>query len=353
MSKAYSKALLLGVKKYSLFNSLLRVLKELADSSFGYDVREKISPFYFRVNTQFAKIPYSVRRHWEKLFLEKVNSMIYSVFCKMQPELVVVYNSEFLLPETCEKMKKKAKLVFFLGDSPFFTPGNRYFLACLAYADLILAPDTFWLKQLNTIGLNKTSFFFPDIDSESYFVIKPSEQFSSFPETEVFYSGTCYVDSWGYKKALLMNQFTPFKFQLFGNSAWERWFQFFPALREHYKQSSYIPTPELNIMLNRTKLVPVDGNPGILNGFHLRLFETLGAGALPLIEYRKDVVDILFKGCLARLPLIDDYSKAYTVANYYLNNERERSQIVTELRNHISVNHNSVLNAQRIVDSIS
>ena len=123
-----------------------------------------------------------------------------------------------------------------------------------------------------------------------------------------------------------MNQFTKFNFRLYGNSAWKRWFKFFPELESYYKGTGHIPTLQLNKMLNKARLVPVDGNPAILNGFHLRLFEALGAGVLPIVEYRKDVEKILFGDSGLMVPLINDYTKAGDIARYYVNNENERAE---------------------------
>ena len=100
-------------------------------------------------------------------------------------------------------------------------------------------------------------------------------------ETEILYVGSSYLNSWGYKKALLMSRFTGFNFRIYGNSAWKRWFSFFPELEWVYNESGFIPQAKINRMFNMTKLIPVDGNPGILNGVHLRVSE-----ALALVLYR-------------------------------------------------------------------
>ena len=348
MEKIIDKALFLGLKRYSLYNSILDVIKELSVEATGFDIREEIYPSYFKIHAQMFRFTNNIRSHWEKIMFQKINSIILKKIETYDPDLVLVYNSEYLLPETCSEIKKRAKMIFFMGDSPYYTHINNYYLACLGYADLILAPDTFWLGQLNTLGLHNTSFFCPDIDSKSYFIIEDPGQLSSIPEHEILYVGGCYVDSWGYKKALLMSRFTSFDFKFYGNSKWERWFRFFPELKNHFIESTFISTSELNRMFNRVKLVPVDGNPAILNGFHLRAYEALGAGALPLIEYRRDVDEKLFNGCNVNLPVIKDYSKASSVAEYYLKNEKERKETVLALRNHIAKNFNKEINAQRL-----
>ena len=93
-----------------------------------------------------------------------------------------------------------------------------------------------------------------------------------------------HLNSWGYKKAMLMNYFaTDFRP---GNSAWRRWFSFF-RLEKVFTDSGFIAQEEMNRMYNRAAVIPVDGNPGIINGVHLRMFEALAAYCL--IEYRNDV----------------------------------------------------------------
>ncbi len=350
MAKLFQRSLLLCVGKYSLYNSLLEILSEISYETKSLDVREKIKHFYLQVQIQMFRFPFKIRSVWEKKLLKKINTELLYNYQTYKPDLVFVYNSEFLLPETCARIKEKSKLIFFMGDSPLFTPTNHYYLTCLTYADLILSPDTFWIGQLNTLGIHQTSFFIPGVDVNSYHPVTDKENLQGIDNMDIFYAGASYFTSWGYKKALLMNQFVGFNFKLYGNSAWKRWFRFFPDLELHYKESDYIPTEQLNRMFNKTRLIPVDGNPAILNGFHLRLFEALGAGALPLVEYRKDVEERLFNNSGLMVPLIKDYKKAGELARYYLQNENERSELAKVLREYILSHYSAALNSQRIIE---
>ena len=344
--------MLLCTEKYSLFNSFIDLLGEMSQETRGFDIRNHIKTVDLRINTQMYRLPFKIRNKWEKHLLGKVNHILLAEIRDYRPDLVLVYNSEYLLPETCVEIKKNARLVFFMGDSPFYTPLNNYYLACLSHADLILSPDSFWNEQLNTIGLKQTLFFVPGIDQRSYFPLNEPGELEGIEDRDVLYVGNCYVNSWGYKKALLMSQFTGFDFRLYGNSMWKRWFRFFPSLEEKFSESGFIPTPVLNKMFNLAKLVPVDGNPGILNGFHLRLFEALGAGTLPLVEYRKDVEELLFKGCKAMPPLIKDYIKAGDLASYFLKNENERTELVRELRSFLSERYNAKTNSELLLNTL-
>lgn len=353
MSKRYQRALLLCAKKYSLFNSCIELLAELAQETRGIDIRSRISAADLRINAQIYRLPFKIKNRWETYFLKKANKILIAEIQNFDPDLILVYNSEYLLPETCAEIKKKAELVFFMGDSPFYTPLNNYYLTCLIYADLILSPDSFWIEQLNTMGLRQTVFYVPGIDETSYFMLNGPDRLKELDERDVLYAGSCYVNSWGYKKALLMSQFTRFNFRLYGNAMWKRWFRFFPELEGKYVEAEFIPAQKLNRMLNSSKMTPVDGNPGILNGFHLRLLEALGAGTLPLVEYRKDVEKLLFKGCRAILPLIKDYSKAGDLVEYFLKNESERQGLVKELKDYVLSHYNAKANSEMLLEALN
>ena len=352
MGKRSSRALLLCPGKYSIHNSFYNILSEISDEVEEYDINSFLSGTDIKINRQIFRLPNRVRKKWEAYFLEKANRKLFEIINKSGPDLILVYNSAFLLPETCSILKKRSRLVFFMGDSPFYTPQNNYYLACLSHADLILSPDTFWNEQLNTLGLGKTLYFIPGPDGKSYYKIHDLVKVPGDDETEILYVGSSYLNSWGYKKALLMSKFTGFNFKLYGNSAWKRWFDFFPGLAPAYTESGFIPQEKLNRMFNLAKLIPVDGNPGILSGVHLRLFEALGAGALPLVEYRYDVDNLLFKDFRGELPVIKDYSKAADLASYYLKNEKDRTDLVTSMHDYLSNEYSAAINAGRIADAL-
>lgn len=352
MGKRFNSALLLCPEKYSFSNSFKEILAILASDVRTYDLGAEISKRDLKLNSQAFRLPYVARRRWESYFQEKTNRMLLSEVESCKPDIIMVYNSAFLLPETCKLMRKKAMLVFFMGDSPFYTPQNNYYLACLPYADLILSPDSLWSQQLDTIGLSRTMYFLPGPDSSSYFKIENLVRSPEDIETEILYVGSSYLNSWGYKKALLMSSFTEFNFAVYGNSAWKRWFGFFPGLERVYRESGFISQKKINRMFNLTRLIPVDGNPGILNGVHLRLFEALGAGALPLIEYRNDLDNLLFRDFQGELPLIRDYSKAADLASYYLRNEAERSALVASMCDYLAREHSAAANAERLADAL-
>lgn len=349
----FEKALILCPKRYSISNLLNSILSRLSSTARVYDINESIGHDKLWLHAQMFRLPGKIRRRWERYFLRLANESLLKEISEYQPDLVLVYNSEYLLPEACATIRKKSRLVFYLGDSPFYTPHNNYFLTCLTYADLILSPDSFWAVQLNTLGLDSTMHFIPGIDESSYFRVDDTEIPDSIRSTEILYVGGCYLNSWGFKKAMLMSKFTDFDLNIYGNNAWKRWFEFFPELRSAYHETGYLETKQVNLMFNRTKIVPVDGNPAILNGVHLRLMEALGSGVLPLIEYRRDVDQLIFSGSGIDLPLIRSYDQAKELAAWWLDHKEERTRTVDAMRSFVLQQYSPEMNAGRLSERLS
>ena len=64
---------------------------------------------------------------------------------------------------------------------------------------------------------------------------------------------------------------------------WEMWFDYFPKLEEKYVElKKPLSFEEVNIITNCGKIYPIDANPGLLNGIHIRIFDTIGSGILPI-----------------------------------------------------------------------
>jgi hypothetical protein len=112
--------------------------------------------------------------------------------------------------------------------------------------------------------------------------------------------------------------------------------------------TSRISNEEMNFALNCTKIYPIDQNTGIINGIHLRVFETIGAGALPVMEWRKDL-DNVFEGLL---PVIKQYSKSRDLAMFYLQNEQKRLDTISSLQYLIKDKYTPELYIRRVINKI-
>lgn len=249
--------------------------------------------------------------------------------------MVLVYNDSMLLPETVQYFKKTARTVFYLGDNPYYTWTKPLFLNLLMEADYIFAPDTMWVEQLKMLGLKHIYFeIIGGWDKRFYFPMEPSPQDREKYSSDLLFIGNSYVLNWGFKRTLFTNQFADLDIKIYGTKQWLRWLTYFPDLQKRFiLQENPIGLEQVNLMSNCCKLYPVDANPGLLHGLHARIFDCIGSGILPLVEYRKDLDDV-FKN--TGIPKIYNYNDANSLAKHFLNNEKERLELIEHLRKYVA-----------------
>jgi len=346
------KVLLFIPQRYGFYHSFQDTFTHLGAEVYSIDYYDVVKKWEQKVNTQIFRLPKKYHLKWESYYLQKINQYYIETYDRLRPDIVFIYNNELLLPDTLKYFKKKGtRIGFFLGDSPFYTPTNRYYLQLLEEADAIFAPDSFWIAQLQNIGLQNIYLFYPTIPSHQYFKHKLANNDYQAMKTDVLYIGMSYADSWGYKKAKFLSHFTDFDLQIFGNRDWKRWFNAFPALADCYtEQTNRLSTEKVNDMYNATKIIPIDGNPGILHGVHWRMIEALCAGALPLMEWQNGLYEIFPLG--SELPAVHSYDKIKDMASFYLNHESERTEIITWMRAIVFEKYSIENNADRLSNAL-
>lgn len=326
------KALMLFPSLYTLNQTFSAGFKKLGYEVELFDYRTRIKGIHQKINDQAFRLPFSFKNKWYNKYMENVNQIQKDEYDRQNPDIVLVYNSELLLPETVKYFKKKSKVLFFLGDNPFYTPTNKYFLDLLFHADLVISPDSFWTEQLVLMGIQNcvTKYFNPDFEDYSNVVPDPGIE-----RHDLLFIGMSYVNSWGYKRALYLSKFADFDLRIHGNDMWYRWFDFFPELKSKFILKGRYSQDYMTQLHKSAKLYPFDSNPGLLNGVHIRLFDCIQLGILPIPEYRKDI-DKLFK--YQNLPIVYNYNDAKDIAAYYIKNDAEREELLVSLQKFIKTN---------------
>jgi hypothetical protein len=119
--------------------------------------------------------------------------------------------------------------------------------------------------------------------------------------------------------------------ECYGSSrAWQMWLPYFPELMPHFSPIIRFNNRDMIAVSKCAKLTPVEMNPGILNGVHLRVFESVLMGVLPLVEKTQDC-SLFFPD--PSLPLVENRRQARELAEHYLNHEEERVDLVARLNN--------------------
>lgn len=330
-----------------LENSLLKAGHEVAICN-----PENLIPRWKkRINSQLARFPYRFRRLWERDLLGKLNREYITHFRSEKPDLVMVYNDSMLIPESARMMRKKARLIFYLGDNPLYNWTKPLFLSLLREADFVFAPDSMWVQQLKMIGIQNIRFEILGWDNRYFFPMDPTPGEKQQYSSDLLFIGNIYGGSWGYKRALFLSRFSSLDLKIYGTRHWHRWFSDFPELRDRFVAVGKLMGSELvNTISNCCKLYPVDANPGLIHGLHARIFDCIGSGILPLVEYRKDL-ERVFEN--VDIPVINNYNEAHDAAVYFLKNQEKRRVLVERLRQVLSQDYLPEHAIKRILDDVS
>lgn len=344
------KVLLLCPSFYTLDKTIKLGFERLGHQVLHYDYRTAVDRWKEKTNTQVYRLPFKLRNKWESYYLSVINSLHLKKYDEYKPDIVFIYNNEMLLPETIKYFKQKSKIIFILGDNPYYTPTNNYYLNLLTYADLIISPDSFWKHQLELIGIKNIVQDYLGFNDEINFPIKPTEAELTEFRSDVLFIGGGYVDSWGYKRTLFLSKFTAFDLTIYGTKNWIRWFKFFPEVENKFTLlNKPLSFEKVNLLSNCAKVYPVDANPGLLNGLHVRIFDCIGSGILPLVEYRKDI-ETVFKD--VEIPIIHQYDEAKSVAKKYIEDDGLRKSTLKNLRAFIDEKYKPENVLQRIISNV-
>lgn len=344
------KALLLFPKNYTLKDIFEIGFEENGWDTVSCDFNSFFSSGQKKRQSYLLRLPFKFKRKYLNKINSYVNKRYVEVFNAEKPDLVLVYNEQKLFSETVSYFKKKSKVAFFLGDNPLFIKNRPDNLSAIIEADHIFAPDSFWIEQLQVLGINKISYLIPGYNQNLNYKKVLSDKDKKMYGSDVVFIGRQYHDTMGYKRALFYNQFSDLDLKIYGNAVWNKWFEYFPKLKSNFiLNKQYLSFETINTILNASKVYPIDANPGIVNGLHIRIFDCIGSGILPIVEYKKDI-DIVFKDL--DLPTIKNYIEAKKIVEYFVKNDHERETLIEKLRQHIDKHYTPTKAVSTIIKKV-
>ncbi|MBP7796932.1 MAG: glycosyltransferase [Elusimicrobiales bacterium] len=286
-------------------------------------------------------------KYWYYPYLNKINQKYLYFVNKEKPDFIIVYNDQLLLPKTAREIKKVCPVFNYLGDNPFYIEGRPFNIATMQEANHVFSPDSFWVKQIKQIGLNNVSFLLLGYDKGLNHPINVAPEEKEKYGSDLLMIGRTYRNSWGYKRALFYSKFSDMDIKIYGRG-WELWFDYFPELKKrYYSLDKPLSFEMVNLLSNCSKIYPIDANPGLIYGLHIRIFDCIGSGILPLVEYRKDI-DLVFNE--VNIPIIYSYNEAADKAKYFLRNENERIEMIKELQSYVDRNYTPQIAAEKIIE---
>ena len=128
---------------------------------------------------------------------------------------------------------------------------------------------------------------------------------------------------------LFLDQFKNLDFKAYISGSMERWAELFPGAAQKIIPHDRFDPAFNNLVYNCSKIAPVEMVPSLFKGIHVRLFDILGSGILPLCEYSADVESI-FEGI--DVPFIKKYPDTEELARFWLSNEQRRQNTMQAMR---------------------
>jgi len=343
------KVVLLFPSFYSLKSLFENAFKAKGVDVVSTDFRDFYPNWKQKVQGLLNSLPGKAPATLHSLYLKDINNRYISFIKTEKPDYVLLYNNGNLLPQAIDEITKICPVYNYLGDYPLFLD-SRFALQTMMKCNHIFCPDTYWVDKLKKMGKENVSYLIVGYDKNINHPINFAEKAKgdySYSSDLLFVGRGYKHSSYGYKRALFYNSFTNLDIRIYGRE-WEYWFEYFPKLKEKYHPiDKYLTFEYINQLCNNSKIYPIDLNPGLINGLHIRIFDAIGSGILPLVEYSRDI-DIVFHGI--NLPIIKNYREASEIAKHYLNREDERIALITKLKNYVDFNYSADIAVNKIID---
>ncbi|HMS64861.1 MAG TPA: glycosyltransferase [Ignavibacteria bacterium] len=277
---------------------------------------------YKKLSSYSHRLPRRYDNLIQKKYFELINDRLKDKFIQDKPSHIFIYNDCKLLSETLEYFQKcGTKIVVFLGDDPnYLFPAKKTFLFTVMNADHVIVPDSGWIDGLKMLGIKNIIFSPVGTDTEVFFPVTPDSEQNKNYGSDIIFAGTGYfLNSWGIKRASVLNELSGMNFKLFGDIQWLELFPYFPELKKHYINKT-LPAADLNIACNCAKIYPVTVNAGVVNGVSTRIFDCISSGIFVLAEFKKDF-EKFFPG--GEVICFNSKNDLKDKVDYFLKNENE------------------------------
>lgn len=323
------KCLLLAPSRYPFVRSIESGLRRNGLDVRVVDYQDLFGPRTNAWYNNYTSLPRRVRRIWEEPYVRRTNEAYLRILAGERPDLVFIYNDQLVLPATVRAFQERAHVAFYLGDHPLYTPTNPHNLSILSASAYTITPDSFWREQLMRMGLEHVVVDHFGADPEVYFPMEVTAEQRAAHGVDLVYIGSASKTNWGYKRARFLDLFSDLDLRAWITGPMDRWYAEFPALAVKVRPHGHFDTAFNNLAYNCAKIAPVELVPSLFHGIHVRVFDALGAGILPLCEYSRDLEEV-FAG--TGIPLIRDYREAADLARHWIGSDAERADTTKRMR---------------------
>ena len=344
------KCLFLAPLRYPFVHSIASGLLSQGFKVQSVDYEDFFSTTTNRFVNSSKSLPRRVRSLWESPHERSVNLRYLEIFDRFSPDLVFIYNNQLVLPDVVERFAEKARIAFMLGDNPLYTPTSIYNLHILFHADYIITPDSLWRDQLTRLGIRNVVFDCFGYAPEDGSAAEPTSLERREHGSDFVYVGSGSKTNWGYKRITFLNLFSSFNLRAYiSGGGLERWFHLYPDVESKIIPHDRFDAGFNNVVYRCSKIAPVDLVPSLFNGIHVRVFDALKAGILPLCEQSADL-ERVFDGI--ELPLIRDYREAQEIARHWLENGEARLECIRLMRARVEEHYTPSIVIKRMKEEL-
>lgn len=310
---------------------LAKALKKNGKNVNYINIHKIYSKAWKKLNRYSHRLPRKYDNAIQQKYFKIINEALLKKYLTDKPRCIFIYNGCNLYSETIELFKKHGtKIIIFLGDDPnYLFPAMKTFLLTVMNADIVITPDTGWIAGLELLDVKNIIYSPIGTDAEIFFPMIPkNEEREKYAADILFVGAGYYLNSWGIRRAAILNELADMDFRLFGNSQWYELFPYFPKLHNHFINQP-LDSEQVNIACNSSKIYPVLINHGVINGVSTRVFDCIASGIFIIAEYRKDL-DELFPG--NEVIYFKSKKELADKTKYFLKNENEMKDHAVKAR---------------------
>ncbi len=274
------------------------------------------------IPTKLLTIDFTKKR-LDRYYRETINKDILNEVKSFKPDIFFVQNESDLLPETICEIKNLGVITVNLnGDYAFDSSRFKYFPIMLKYYDFVFYGEKIWIdnylrvapntKFIKTVGAYCEKYFFP-LDKE---ILSKSDI-----KADISFAGTAYgFKAEGQYRAEILNSVADLGLKIWGSDAWERYFGYFPKLKNCYVGKT-LPFQDLNILYQNSIINLNITNPQCLTAFQQRTFEIATAGAFQIADYKEEIFEYFNTDEIETFKIVEELKDKL---KFYINNPLKR-----------------------------
>lgn len=330
-----------------------------AFSESGAEVETNRNNFNLNKYIHFLKLHQIDKiRTWElQYYLKQYNTKLYNDCVSYKPDVFLTFNSGRLYPHTIEAIKHHCKciMVCIVADDPW--DSIRFvtdFPHSLKYYDFIFSGDPIWSTNIRKVAPEAKIYWqYGGYDPGTYYPIDRDTIDDDDREKytcELSFTGSSYGSkAEGAYRSDILGYLTNYDLKIWGDDNWPYRFKFLPQLKMKYK-GSRLPYDDLRKLYTLSKINLNLPAPQVLTSFQPRVFEVAAVKGFQIADYRPLIRKLFTENELITFDSIGELREKII---YYLNNDKERSEITERLNKKVVENYTWKHWAQRILKLIN